>query len=114
MRLPRNFGARFGMSRDRFRELTANLRWNAEEDPDLPIAETDKYNQVRLMFRQFNDYRKSVVVPGVALFVDECMSFWAGAEGKHHADGIAHMSKLQRKPKSTGTEIKLFATWKQG
>lgn len=47
--------------------------------------------------------------PGEFLTPDECMSSWLGQEGLYSVEGIPHLSKIIRKPKGVGCEMKSVA-----
>jgi hypothetical protein len=50
---------------------------------------------------------KKVVTPGKDIVIDECMSAHLVRELKYDADGHPNRTKVKRKPKDTGTEIKI-------
>ena len=44
--------------------------------------------------------------PSWQICVDESMSAWRGKDGNFCSDGLPHVSKIDRKPKGVGTELK--------
>ena len=69
----------------------------------------DPWRAVRCLIDAFNDNRKTSVVPGGHMVVDEVMSAWRGAEGKYSAEGCPHVTKIARKPEGVGAEMKALA-----
>ena len=94
------FGMRYGMSRNRFEAILANLTWFGGDE------EGDKWAPVRGLFASFNQTRAQNVSPGPFIIVDESMSAWRGKDGNFCSDGLPHVTKIKRKPKGVGTEIK--------
>jgi hypothetical protein len=54
----------------------------------------------------FNAHRVKQISPGKHLLVDELMSFWLGLEKSYHLKGMPHVTKIPRKPRSRGVEVK--------
>ena len=50
-----------------------------------------------------------MVTPGFTIVVDECMSPWEGKEAKWSSDGMPQVTKIFRKPKGIGAELKAAA-----
>lgn len=50
-----------------------------------------------------------MINPGEYLTPDECMSSWLGSEALFDVNGMPHLSKIIRKPKGVGCEIKSLA-----
>ena len=44
--------------------------------------------------------------PSWSICVDEPMSSWRGKDGNYCSDGMPHVTKIERKPKGVGTELK--------
>lgn len=61
---------------------------------------------MRGFLEAFNDRREKVVKPGADITVDECMSAWDGTDFKWTAEGMPHVTKIARKPKGIGCELK--------
>jgi len=69
---------------------------------------------VRGFVEAFNDRRAQVVKPGGTLTVDECMVPWEGTDFKWSAEGMPHVTKIARKPKGVGAELKSCADGQSG
>ena len=54
----------------------------------------------------FNDHRKKIVNPGHLLTLDECMSPFEGQSDLLKYGGAPGMTKIIRKPKGVGHELK--------
>jgi hypothetical protein len=54
----------------------------------------------------FNKQRVRRVSPGKWLLVDELMSMWLGLERAYHLRGMPHVTKIPRKPRSVGVEVR--------
>ena len=97
------FGSRFGMTRKRYDAISSCLafgEWNTEElaaDPWLPI---------QTVIDAFNTCRETVLSPGTNILLDEIMSSWLGSEAKYSMGGVPHKTKIIRKPKGVGVELK--------
>ena len=61
-----------------------------------------------------NGRRKDTVIAGSYICADELMSSWEGYEGKYHHRGMPHVTKIKRKPKGVGAEIKCAADCESG
>ena len=77
-----------------------NLTWYGADERG------DKWSPVRGLFAAFNRTRAQNVSPGTFIIVDESMSAWRGKDGNFCSDGLPHVTKIKRKPKGVGTEIK--------
>lgn len=53
-------------------------------------------------------------MPGETLVIDECMIAWEGLEGKWSIKGMPHVTKIARKPKGVGAEVKSLADGESG
>lgn len=116
--LPRNFGQRFGMARDRFKLLRTCLTFSLPPhqhaavpvaDPTAqqqPTPDADPWWPIRPFIEAFNESRKVVITPGAFLTVDEIMSMWYGKEQTSTVEGIPHKTKITRKPRGVGAELK--------
>jgi hypothetical protein len=108
----RHYGTRFGMSRNRFLELRSYMRCapSPQENDYINIngveQDKDPWQPIRLFIAAFNGCRKSVMKPGPTLVVDEVMSMWYGLESQYSTDGMPHVTKIQRKPRGVGVEMK--------
>ena len=96
------FGARFGLSQHRTDMLLRSLRFCPLTDVD----KNDKWSPVRRLIDGFNLRRVELFYPSWQICVDESMSAWRGKDGNFCSDGLPHVSKIERKPKGVGTELK--------
>lgn len=64
---------------------------------------------IRCFIDDFNDNRRESVSPSDMLVIDECMSAWDGAESFKCKFVLPHKTKIIRKPKGIGCEIKSLA-----
>lgn len=92
------------MSRTRFDDIKAALVY-AVGDPST--AGEDQWWQVRPLVNDFNENRRRKVVKSVVQVPDEAMSAFC-PRSTPSAD-LAHLSYVERKPKSLGTEFKCVA-----
>ena len=53
------------------------------------------------------DRSSNAVHTGPVLLVDESMSLWLGADGKHQSHGMPHVTKIMRKRRGIGGELGL-------
>ena len=101
-----NYGARFGMSKARFKCIMAALSFG----PSEPTPDGDPWFPIRPLINGFNDRMKSVLIPGTFFCIDECMSMW---KGRCHLiagdEGLPHKTKIARKPEGVGAEFKSLA-----
>ncbi|KAL5502949.1 hypothetical protein EMCRGX_G009811 [Ephydatia muelleri] len=96
------FGTRFGLSQHRTDMLLRALRFYPLTDVDI----NDKWSSVRRLIDAFNLRRAEVFYPSWQICVDESISAWRGKDGNFCSDGLPHVSKIDRKPKGVGTELK--------
>jgi hypothetical protein len=107
-----DFGRKYQMSYSLFRKINENFRLadfgrgvQAGVDPYLPI---------RSFLDAFNARRAWVVTPGKTIVVDECMCSWKGEESVVRHESVVHITKIQRKPKGVGIEMKSAADGETG
>lgn len=62
----------------------------------------------------FNDRRVEVLFPGPVLVPDEAVSAWEGESHAHGATGLPHQTRIARKPKGIGSELKAVADGETG
>jgi hypothetical protein len=99
--LPNPRWGRF-MGRNRFEDLLRYLRLDTFTADDL---KEDKWKPIRSFVDHFNAAREQFVYPGWMICVDESMSSWRGRDGRI-MNGLPHVTKIKRKPKGVGLEIK--------
>ncbi len=58
---------------------------------------------------KFNERRDEVITAGEYIIIDECMCNWRGAEQFLKDPNSVHVTKIQRKPKGVGFELKSSA-----
>jgi hypothetical protein len=95
---PPKIGERHGMSRDRWMSIKGALTFR---DP----APTPDRWECRWLIDQFNLWMEDAIYPGYKLVVDESMFEWRG-RGDYDVRGLPHVSKVARKPKGVGLELK--------
>jgi len=101
---PPNYG-QWGMTSARFEEVLSALRLDEFTEEDVAA---DRWVPIQRMVDDFNDNRHEGTSPGWYLEVDESVSAWRGVDGKC-SDGMPHVTKIIRKPKGVGCEIKNIA-----
>jgi hypothetical protein len=69
-------------------------------------VDVDPWWPVRPFIEAFNICRQKCVEPGTILTVDEVMSMWYGLDGKDAVEGLPHLTKIIRKPRGVGAEMK--------
>ena len=96
------FGSRFGMGVHRFEDILRCLSFG-DEDP------TDRWSPIRPFMTAINARCKQVIDPSYLVVEDELMSSWISRKQDRTIDGIPHLTKIIRKPKGVGTEVKCLA-----
>ncbi|KAL5500807.1 hypothetical protein EMCRGX_G012412 [Ephydatia muelleri] len=97
--LPPAFGTRFGMGIRRFENILRCLSFGDEDC-------NDPWSPIRPFMDALNNRRQQVINPSHMIVEDELMSSWISRKQDRTADGIPHLTKIIRKPKGVGTEIK--------
>ena len=100
--LPRNYGNRFKMSKNRFKCIEKNLQFGQRIDGD-------KWWRVRGLVDAFNNRVQIAFSPGEFVTVDELMSFWLGKDGSYYEEGLVHVTKMKAKPRGVGLMMKAMA-----
>ena len=77
-------------------------------------AKSCSFWQVQPLVDAFNHSRQTRVSPGYKMVVDESMSEWRGKDQRHGDSGCPHVTKIIRKPKGVGMEIKNMADCDSG
>ena len=95
------FGERYGLSRNRVEILLRYLSFCPEDENN-----SDKWSSVRRLIEYFNQRRVEKFYPGWQLCVDESVSSWRGKDGDFCSDGMPHVTRIDRKPKGVGCELK--------
>ncbi|KAL5488763.1 hypothetical protein EMCRGX_G017752 [Ephydatia muelleri] len=99
---PPAFGTRFGMGIRRFEDILRCLSFGDEDC-------NDPWSPIRPFMDALNNRRQQVINPSHMIVEDELMSSWISRKQDRTADGIPHLTKIIRKPKGVGTEIKCVA-----
>ena len=100
--LPRNFGSRFKMTKNKFEMIMKNFKIEPPKPPD----NTDDFYHIRSYIEEFNRHRLQVVTAGQGICVDEIMSYYEGMSSKYSATGCPSQTKQARKPLPIGHELK--------
>lgn len=101
VKVARNYTERFGMSKTRFLYIRSCLQMTSEDGNS-----DDPWRLVRPLIDAYNNNRKNNVVPGPTIVVDELMSMWYGRDGEYSTEGLPHVTKIKRKPRGVGAEMK--------
>eukprot|EP00731_Ephydatia_muelleri_P017495 Em0010g593a len=96
------FGERYSLPRNRFEVLLRCLSFC----PPSEAKGNDKWAPVRRLIDGFNERRVQKIYPGWQLCIDESVSSWRGKDGNFCSDGMPHVTRIDRKPKEVGCEIK--------
>lgn len=99
------YGKRFGMGLSRFKFINESFRLDEFQDS----GEIDPYKPIRAFIEAFNKRREECITPGFQIIVDECMSQWKGLESVISDETLIHTTKIARKPKGVGMEMKCSA-----
>lgn len=136
-RIPANFNARFGMSRDRFRQIDECLSWckpiAVRQSPFVIVHakrfilishQGDRWWHVRSLVDAFNARMKEILTPGNVLVVDELFSMWYGKKDFENVETChdklsgdrfercPHCSYIKNKPRGEGIMCKCLADGK--
>ena len=112
------------MSRSRFQRILSALSFGSDDSDEetstsaTAVSSTDcstrhTFAKVRSLIAAFNNQRLKVFVPGTHLRVDESVSEWRERDATH-LEGCPHVTKIIRKPKGVGVEIKNLADSETG
>ena len=96
------------MSFARFKALTRYMAFISPAQHDI-TGNDDAFWQVQPLIDAFNYNRRENFSPGSKLVVDESMSEWKGKDQRFGKDGCPHVTKIIRKPKGVGMELKNLA-----
>lgn len=96
---PRSYGKRMGMSKHRFEVLESCMQLCEQDD-------TDRWWPIRKLLERFNAHMKVVFVAGKWVVIDESGFWWLGKDGQWCHDGMPHVTKIARKPRSVMAELK--------
>ena len=92
--------------------LLKHITW--WKPPSRAYQDTCSFWKVQPLVDAYNVRRKKYIVPGQKMVVDESMSEWRGKDQRWGAKGCPHVTKIARKPKSTGMEVKDLADCTSG
>ena len=96
------FGSHFDMGVCRFEDILRCLSFGDED-------RTDRWSPIRPFLAAINARREQVIDPSYLVVEDELMSSWISRKQDRTIDGIPHLTKIIRKPKGVGTEVKCLA-----
>ena len=65
--------------------------------------------EIQNLVDEFNASHKRNFLPGSKMVVDESMFYWRGKDQRHGKEGCPHVTKIIRKPKGVGMEVKNLA-----
>eukprot|EP00750_Incisomonas_marina_P005668 INCI14073.1.p1 GENE.INCI14073.1~~INCI14073.1.p1 ORF type:complete len:625 (+),score=97.77 INCI14073.1:326-2200(+) len=91
------------MSYDRFKKLMRHIDFALQPAPD---EQRGVFWKVQPLIDAFNSNRAETFHAGWKLVADESMSAWRGHDQRHGLTGCPHVTKIIRKPKGVGMEIK--------
>lgn len=93
------------MSKERFQNIRACLRFNEEAGEDEERVDTGR--TTRPFIEAFNLNRSNQITAGRSLTEDEIMSFWLGADRQHTAREVPHLTKtMARKQRGVAEELR--------
>lgn len=95
----RCYGKRMGMSKHRFEVLESAMQC-------CELDRNDRWWPIRKLLERFNEHMKLVFVAGKWVTIDESGFWWLGKDGQWHHDGMPHVTKITRKPRSVMAELK--------
>ena len=93
------FGDRFGIHQHRVDELLQHISFGK-------VVDGDPAHGILCFIDHFNKCREDSYFPSWSICVDESMSAWRGKDGNFCSDGMPHVTKIARKPKGVGAELK--------
>jgi hypothetical protein len=100
------YGERFGMAKNRFLDILSAFRLAF---PLASHARKDPWHSVRSFIDGFNLRNREALTLGPVIVIDECMCSWKGLDSTVSADTLPHATKILRKPKGVGAELKSLA-----
>ena len=92
------------MSRNRYAILSC-LRFGKFSDLELLH---NPWLPAQCFIDAFNTNRTKVVSPGTFILLDEIMSSWLDLKADYSLNGIPYKTKIKRKPKGVGVELKVL------
>jgi hypothetical protein len=116
---PGNYGERFKMPKHRFKSIRKCMTFGTTAQT-TPVAgveavpDKDPWGAIRPFVDAFNYTRSKCITPGRCITVDEVMSMWLGLDGDYAVEGLPHVTKIQRKPRGIGAELKAAADGQSG
>eukprot|EP00122_Pirum_gemmata_P010877 Pgem_evm1s10068 len=104
-----DYEGRFHMTRHRFETLMKCVSFTTVPSLDVDY-EVDDWRLVKPLIDDMNEQWAKSIIPGLYLCIDECMCAWKGRDGKYYGVfGLPHVTKIARKPKGVGLELKALA-----
>jgi Transposase IS4 len=102
-----------GMSRTRFRDMRAAIRFSEQGDETEMTSSQHRWSLVTGFVDAINSHRKEFFEPSELICVDESISRWYGLGGSWIDKGLPHYVAIDRKPES-GCEIQNSACGRSG
>ena len=93
------FGDRFGIHQHRVDELLQHISFGK-------VVDGDPAHGIVCFIDHFNKCREDSYFPSWSICVDESMSAWRGKDNMWHAIATKISTKIARKPKGVGAELK--------
>lgn len=88
--------------------------WRHTEDQRAHVPTREVFYRVQPLVTAFNFQRRTMLKAGPKCVVDESMFEWRGKDATHGIDGCPHVTKIPRKPKAVGMEVKNMADCDSG
>ena len=110
---PGDVRGRWGLSSTRFKLFKECLKWwedplDIDDEYKRKAALDDPWHRIRGLLDDFNETMMRVFSPSWKNCVDETMWPWLG-RGDFDTRGVPHITKIPRKPKGVGVEVKDIA-----
>eukprot|EP00121_Abeoforma_whisleri_P005887 Awhi_evm1s5339 len=86
-----------------------------ELNPTGTVEESDNWKKVRPFLTAVNTNWRQRIHLGTELCIDEAMCHWHGKNGLYYGeDGLPHVTKIKRKPRGIGLELKAHCCGESG
>ena len=104
-----------GMTRDRFEEIYANIRFSRQPvyKPHTMSTEEYQWMLVNDFVSALNEWKATKFNPGTVICIDESIIRWYGLGGEYIAKGAPHYVSIDTKP-DKGIEVQTSACAKSG
>ena len=98
------------MAYGRYKILLKHLTFVIHRREDVGTA----FWKIQPLIDAFNAARARMLSPGYKVVGDESMSSWRGKDSRYGDSGCPHVTKIIRKPKGVGMEVKNLADCDSG